>query len=469
MPRSVCVHPDYQADIAIALQRNGFLTQGDLAAHLEIALCTVSNFCRGINVSISKFEAICEALALNKKQIMQPKAVPGSVAHPDPSTTPSVEQTEFFAYDEAWVGRSALISSLWQRLQAGCRLLLLTGIAGVGKTALAERLVIEHQEKPLLLREHFDRQEPALDFGSVAARLLEKCGQTVTADDRQDRRQLTHRLVQHLQNNRCLLVIDSLEEVLQGDEQTGWSQFKDDGFLLFLQQWLAVDTCQSRLIITSQALPSQLLEFGTRYQNFWFNQPLTGLSEAEQSALFEKTGLDVALYGTDLLRLGRAYEGHPLALRVIIGELGSHPFFGNVLAYWKRYGSEIEAVEQAIAAAQASDLMGADDKWNLDRFTTALRRNVQTRLEQTFQRLKGDAKYAYILLCEASVYRCPVPEDWWLSHLDYWDCSETVQQAALEGLKDRFLVEAVVDHDQYLLKQHNLIRSVSLKHLKTLE
>ncbi|NJL22911.1 MAG: hypothetical protein HC895_22180 [Leptolyngbyaceae cyanobacterium SM1_3_5] len=65
-----------------------------------------------------------------------------------------------------------------------------------------------------------------------------------------------------------MLAIDSLEEVLQGDEQQGWSQFKDEGFLLFFQQVLASALCQSRIIVTSQELPVQLLEFGTRYQNF---------------------------------------------------------------------------------------------------------------------------------------------------------------------------------------------------------
>ncbi len=72
MPRSVRVHPDHQTSIAGALERNGFLTQGNLAVHLEIALSTVNNFCRGLNVSISKFEQICEALGLDKKAVIKP-------------------------------------------------------------------------------------------------------------------------------------------------------------------------------------------------------------------------------------------------------------------------------------------------------------------------------------------------------------------------------------------------------------
>ncbi|MEB3355955.1 MAG: hypothetical protein VKK04_04460 [Synechococcales bacterium] len=40
--------------------------------------------------------------------------------------------------------------------------------------------------------------------------------------------------------------------------------------------------------------------------------------------------------------------------------------------------------------------------------------------------------------------------------------------AAIDALKDRFLVEEVVEDDRYQLKQHNLIRSVALEHLQQL-
>ena len=70
---------------------------------------------------------------------------------------------------------------------------------------------------------------------------------------------------------------------------------------------------------------------------------------------------------------------------------------------------------------------------------------------------------------QASVYRCPVPENFWLSHLEDWDRDEDEQQVALDALRDRYLVEGVVEGDRCLLRQHNLIRSVSLEHLKRLD
>jgi len=476
MPRSVALHPDHKQAVAIALQRNGFLTQGDLAAHLEIALSTVSNFCRGVRVSIAKFEEIAEALGLEPRELILAAGETQSAALAIPLGTritqrPASPMT-FYAYDEGWVGREALVKELVDRVQGSCRLLVITGIAGVGKTALAERLSLELAGFGVPLRETVEAQEQVPDFGSFAARMLERLGEAVTPSDRANRPQLLARLVQTLQNRCQLLLIDSLEEWLQGNEQEGWSEFKDAGFLQFFQQVLAADNFQSRIILTSQELPSQLLAVGTRYRNHWATQLLTGLSAPEQLALFNKTGLalspDAEGY-TYLARIGQAYEGHPLALRVIAGEIGSRPYFGNVVAYWQRYGQEIETVEGAIAAAATGQSVGADDRWQLDRFTQTLRRNVRQRIEHTFQRLRQETKFAYILLCEAAVYRCAVPEDWWLSHLDYWDCTPEKGLLALDALRDRFLVEEAISSESYTLRQHSLIRSVALEHFQRLD
>lgn len=476
MPRSVALHPDHKQAVAIALERNGFLTQGDLAAHLDIALSTVSNFCRGIKVSIAKFEEISAALGLEPRELILARGKAEDTASNGGSALPMT----FYAYDEGWVGREALVADLATQVQGGCRLLMITGIAGVGKTALSERLSLDLVGFGVPLRETAEAQDQVPDFGSFAARMLEKLGEVVTPSDRADRPQLLARLMQALQTSRQLLLIDSLEEWLQGNEQEGWSEFKDEGFLQFFQQVLVADSFRSRIVLTSQELPSQLLALGTRYRNHWATQLLTGLSASEQLALFDKTGLatseDAEGYPY-LVRMGQAYEGHPLALRIIAGEIGSRPYFGNVVAYWQRYGHEIETVERAIAAAAAGQAVGADDRWQLDRFTQTLRRNVRQRLEQTFQRLRQEAKFAYILLCEAAVYRCAVPEDWWLSHLDYWDCTLEQGLLALDALRDRFLVEEAIcpgqgfanASERYTLRQHSLIRSVSLEHFQNLD
>lgn len=474
MPRSICVHPDHKPTLGLTLQRSGFLTQGDLAAHLQIALSTVSNFFRGINVSVSKFEEICEALGLEPRTLIVPRDNSSHEQLGAQNPTQPAMAVTCFAYDAAWVGRQSILQDLSQRLQGSCRLLLLTGLSGIGKTALAERLLIEQiQIDPptLVLRENFDAVGEAIDFSNFAIRLLEQCGQVVLPGDRSHLHLLMQYLICYLQQHPCWLIMDSLEELLQGNEHEGWSELQDEGFVQFFQKVLSVTDFQSRLIVTSQELPGQITQIGSRYQTVWYNCPLTGLTEIEQLDLFEKTGLSIQSetgYRSELIRIGSAYEGHPLALRVIAGEIGNLPFYGQVKAYWNKYGKEIEEVEQAIAAARTGNQVGAADQWRLDRFTRLLRQQVRSRLEKTFTRLRQDVRFAYYLLCETAVYRCAVPEEWWLSHLEDWDCDDINQQFALEALKERYLVEESIDNEQYLLRQHNLIRSISLEHLKHL-
>jgi nucleoside phosphorylase len=396
-----------------------------------------------------------------------------------PPTNRRIQSTSpnFFAYDDAWVGRGNLIRDLSDRIRSSCRLLMLVGITGIGKTALGERIAVEiadwfENDWSHYHQENFENEQQASDFASVAARWLEKWGELLTPDDRKDPQRLLNRLTKHLRENRYLIQMDSLENILQGDEEEGWSDFKDEWWLKFFDNYLKVDSCESCFILTSQDLPGSIEEVGTKSQNFWYCQPLSGLEKLERIDLFEKTELDVSSnspHRTYLERIGNAYEGHPLALRVIAGEIKNKPFEGNVRAYWNKYGSEVEEVEKAIAEAQQGNSVGADDKWQLDRFTKTLRRNVRSRLIKTFYRLKEDAKWAYILLCESSVYRCPVPEDFWLSHLEDWDRNEDEQRTALDTLRERYLVEELLEENKCLLRQHNLIRSVALECLKRLD
>jgi hypothetical protein len=437
-----------------------------------------SGWCRDANTSVATlkrfwscqpiqrevFVKICEAVDVyNWEEIV------------DNNPTANNSKVDFFSYNDTWVGREELVAELTNKVHSSCRILMLLGITGIGKTALAERLVVELQEDWLqrdwskFVLENFEIEQQTSDFASVASRWLEKWGQKITQEDRQDTQRLFNLLLKQLRENRYLVLIDSLENILKGNEEEGWNNFQDEWWVRFFESLLASESCQSRIILTSQDLPQ---EMPTRYQNFWHCQVLSGLTESERLELFEKTGLEV---GTDsqnkpyLERIGATYEGHPLALRVIAGEIGSKPFYGNVRAYWNKYGQEIVEVEKAIEEAKTKGITAsADDSWRLDRYTRELKKRVRSRIEKTFNRLKEDFYYSYVLLCEASIYRLAVQEDFWLSHLEDWDCDEDKQLAAMDVLRDRYLVEEEVTDNDLLLRQHNLIRSVALVHLKNL-
>jgi tetratricopeptide (TPR) repeat protein len=245
--------------------------------------------------------------------------------------------------------------------------------------------------------------------------------------------------------------MDSLEVLLrgQGDDDIARNEFEDELWSVFFNGFLAGQDCQSRLILTSQDLPTQ---FGSRYKNFWAEEPLKGLNEAEQFELFQKLfqrkkkeiepESEAAGY---LKRMGNAYEGHPLVIEVIAGEILA--FNGNVMVYWQRYRQEFEAIEPVIGH-QKPQL------------------KVKDRVRKSLKRLAHDVPNAYTLLCRSSVYRRLAPESFWLAMLG--NLTEEEKAFALGILQLRYLAfdEGITSTGQFLLRQHNLIRSVAYELLR---
>ncbi len=425
-------------------------------ANGSVSRSTLQRFWRKQAIRQENFEAICKAVGVENWE---------AIVDNSPPLAPYME---FVAYDNAWVGRETLIQQLTERVQYSCRVLLLVGITGIGKTALAERVVEELRGDWREHRYNFEDENKASDFAIVALQWLEKWGETVPNEERKPE-QLLRRLVKRLRENRYLILMDSLEYLLTGNEEDGWGDFADEWWGKFFVSFLAESSCQSRFILTSQDLPTK---FETaecdRYKNLWYWQLLKGLEVPEQVALFQKAELDgdLELPHSPLRVIGEVYDGHPLALRTIAGEIkGSYS--GKVRAYWKENSRYIEEVKEAIDEARNQGIVkGDEDRWQLASYTKVLRRKVKERIEKTFERLKNDVYDAYILLCMASIFRGKVKEKWWLLNLEDEGYSEEKQKAAMQTLRERYLVEdgGIDNQDNRLVGQHNLIRSVAIAH-----
>ena len=366
-----------------------YITRTTVRKHIE-SICKAFSL---KNLDGERFSKRTELISLfhTYKPELISQNIPANKSEP---SNPTSLITEFFVYDSGWTGRNDLIINLTQLLQSSCRLLLLVGLTGIGKTALAERLSLELSSKfdhnpEKLCRKNFDDKNTPSDFVSVAVKWLENAGEQVSPEERKQPQSLLQRLVTYFCHHPQLILIDSLELVLLGDENTGWSDFIDEWWCQFFASLLSAETCKSRLIITSQELPHQLLEAASRYPNFWHCQRVDGLTEREQLTLFDKVGLGANLPSVEtklLLRIGKAYKGHPLALRTIAGEI-INDFASQVSTYWQQYGQEIEEVEKALAEASQGIIESTNDQWKLDRYSIQLRMKVQSRLEQTFKRL----------------------------------------------------------------------------------
>lgn len=383
-------------------------------------------------------------------------------------------QDLFFAYDSLWVGRRSLLNKVATALRGPCRLTVLVGLAGIGKTALGECLVLSLEDWlngswNRFHQENFDHDPAQSGFALTAIRWLESWGVILDAKERSSESVLLRRLLDHLKHNRRILQLDSVEMIMVGNEQDGWSDFKDPYWEAFFRAVVTANQFESRLILTSQDMPGQIESSGARTTRFWQKIHLTGFDPEEQQELFVLAGMNTeAQHGEFLTRIGAAYEGHPLALRVLIGEILQPPFSGDVVFWWRTHGSEIEAVEKAARLAAEGAAFGPDDPLHLHRFTRNLRKQVMVRLALTFERLERDHLNAYRLLCMGSVYRCAVPDHFWLAHGEDLDLSSGLAAHALETLRERFLVESVAVQREIKLRLHNLIRSVALEHLQRL-
>lgn len=439
---------------------------------------TLKRFWRSKPILRESFIKLCDVVDVDWEDVADENFTGEVVTEETPNKTSQQQPASivpYLAYGNCWVGREALITELSAVVLGGCRVLSIAGITGVGKSCLAKRMMIELQnDYPAIFYINFDDEQQLTDFASVAIELLRGWNETITNQDQQDPQRLLRRVVKYLQEHRCLVLIDSLERVLEGDEEKGYSYFQDNCWEQFFQSLLASATsCPSCLILTTQDRPDQLEAIGSRNEPFYHSLDLEGLTELEQLELFHQTGLAVEPEAPGrpyLQTIGRAYEGHPLALLVTAGEVLNEPFRGNVIAYWKKYGKEIETVMQErppIKPKSQAEAISPNDQFKLDLSNRRkLEQKVRQRIEKTFSRLAKDIFNAYLLLCETSVYRRPVPEEWWLEHLE--ECTLEEQDAALTALCDRYLVEEELTEDEVLMRQHNLIRSVALTHLKTL-
>ncbi|MDY6785442.1 MAG: AAA family ATPase [Cyanobacteriota bacterium] len=216
------------------------------ATDIIIPEATLKRFWRRVPIKRDTFVEICRRVGINDWEAIVDNT----------PTQKTASYIEFTVYNDTWVGREALIQQLSDRVNSSCRILLLVGITGIGKTALAERLVEELRGDWTERRENFENDTKATDFASVSLQWLEKWGETVSKEERKPE-QLLRRLVKRLCNNRYLILMDSVEYLLTGDEEEGWGDFADEWWGKFFVSLLAEPSCLSRFILTSQDLPTQ--------------------------------------------------------------------------------------------------------------------------------------------------------------------------------------------------------------------
>jgi WD40 repeat protein len=208
-------------------------------------------------------------------------------------------------------GRSQELDTLTQWLtQDQCRLVLLAGMGGIGKTALSVKVAEQVQDDFDYLIWRSLRNAPPLE--GILAELIkflsnqeEVCLPT-TIDG------VISRLMDYLRKHRCLIVLDNVEAVLSanpvGHYQEGYEAYGE------LFKRLGEERHQSCLLLTSREKPG---EFASLEGDILpvRTLSLTGLEESEGRKIFAIRNL--VGKENEQKKLVENYGGNPLALKIV--------------------------------------------------------------------------------------------------------------------------------------------------------
>ncbi|MEZ2228833.1 MAG: NB-ARC domain-containing protein [Microcoleus sp.] len=262
----------------------------------KYTISQVSNFVRCVKGNINICNEFVQAIEDTKKRSPNPPDSPQNKSQsPIINLTDAPELTSF--YD-----RTSELSTLKQWiLQAHTRLITVYGLSGIGKSAIALKLIEQTQTEFDYIIWLSLTNTPTLS--TIQTELKQFFG-------RSQQTPLTT-IIDYFRTSRCLVILDDVQNIFQSSQLAGRYLTGYEDYGKFFKQ-IATSSHQSCLILLSWEKPREIttLEAENRATR---TLHLKGLGEEAAEILREK-GLADEEKWSDLIAL---YQGHPSWLNII--------------------------------------------------------------------------------------------------------------------------------------------------------
>jgi WD40 repeat protein/transcriptional regulator with XRE-family HTH domain len=260
-------------------------------------------------------------LELSKKDYTRPKDETGAVVdvsrdsqHENRSHQPQIDWGN--ALDVSiFCGRNEDLLRLKQWVvEEQCRLVLLMGIGGIGKSTLAAKLVREiGAEFDVVVWRSLQNAPPFAEWlESVLSSLLRVLGEDITLPNSLDAKLL--KLMESLRSFRCLLILDNTETILSAG-QTGQYRSGYEGYGQLFKE-IGVGSHQSCLLLTSREKPREIV-------------PLEGAARSVKTLLLKGLNLET---GRELFRHQGKFTGTESEWETLITHYGGNPLALKLVA-----------------------------------------------------------------------------------------------------------------------------------------
>ena len=215
-----------------------------------------------------------------------------------PATTNQAE----FPPEHAYFGRKNDSFNLkWALIAKRCHIVLIHGVQGIGKTSLVSRTVKQ-------LTNHYDQifwydLAKSQPFAEFVRRILPTEAEEVST--------LFDKLLIHLQQQRCLIVLDNMVSLLDGGNYAEYHQ---------LFQVITRYNHKSAIVLTSRLKPPKYENLVQTYPSIQ-SYALQGLAYDGIQAFLQSQAINAS--SEDITTLMQRTGGHPIVMQSAIRKIGS--------------------------------------------------------------------------------------------------------------------------------------------------